>query len=175
ERAVELAERKTLAFDVADHARCGELARGVDDAADDSLGSNGGRNGTAWIDRAHAPAFVRSTVALEIPPRNAVLHRQDDAFGVERATELGEDRRDLVGLHREHHQIVLAGMAQTLARRERVLVRGSVALDERETVAPQGVEVRAPRDQRHFGSGARPARADEAADRAGADDADALH
>src|SRR5438270_786020 len=90
---------------------------------------------TACASRIDAPARVRAAVALEVPPRDAVLHRQHDALIVQHAAQLGYDRRELVRLHGEHHQVRWAGIGHALEDGEPLPARAAVALDKREPLA----------------------------------------
>ena len=105
-RAVGLAEREAVALDVAHDAGRRQLARRVDDAADDPRRVDRAHDRAVRIDGGDAAALERPAVALEVPPRDAVLHRHDHGLVVEEVMQVLRHRRDLVRLHAEDHDVV---------------------------------------------------------------------
>ncbi len=112
---------------------------------------------------------------MEVPPRNAVLHRDDRRLVVAEWREAWGDCRHLVRLDCEDDDLLHAGVG-------RVLVRGHgachdlepVLADHAHSVLANGVEVGAARDERHVFTGGGEPSAHVSADRTSADDRD-LH
>jgi hypothetical protein len=91
-RAVELAERKALAFDMADHARRLEHSRGVDDAADDASRIDGGRGDPTGVDGLEVETLELPAVSLEVPPGDAILPADHRRVFAQRRGQPGRDR-----------------------------------------------------------------------------------
>ncbi len=127
------------------------------------------------IGRDDRRAVVHAAVLLEVPPRNAVLHGDDAGGVVAEVMELGRDRRYLVRLDGEQHDVVRAGLARVVGRRD--AVRGHfLPVFERHAhaVRTDRREVRPPRDQRDGFAGGGEQGSEVSADGAGADHRD-LH
>ena len=115
--AVELAEREAVAFDVLDDAGRDHRGRRVDDAAEDARGIDGLRDGARRIGGLDREAFVFAAVTLEIPPRDAVLHRDQHGVRVqERAAARAAIGVDLMRFDGEDDEVLLAGLVEVGGR-----------------------------------------------------------
>ena len=65
----------------------------------------------ARVDALHLRAGERATVLVEVPERDAVLHRHDHGVRTEQLGHIPGDRLDLVRLHRQDHDVLHAGAA----------------------------------------------------------------
>ena len=172
-RAIRLAERETVALDVAHDAGRRQLARRVDDAADDPGRVDRVHDRAVRIDGCNAAALERPAVALEVAPRDAVLHRYDHRLVVEQVMQVVHDRRDLMRFHAEDHDVVGPGFSQARGRLDaRCDVIGAVGHGEPHAPGPDRFEVRTARDERDVLARGGELDTDVAADRTGADDAE---
>ena len=73
----------------------------MDDAADNLLERNRGRDAAVGIDR-------RERLTVDEPPRHAVEHRHDDGFRTDQRLELGSERGQRGRLDRDDDDILLA-------------------------------------------------------------------
>jgi hypothetical protein len=102
-RSVQIADRKPIALDLLDHARREQFSGRIDHTADDALARDVPLNRPGRIDAGDRAALERSTVLVEIPEGNAVLHRHDHRARSEELRDVGGNRLDLVRLHGEDH------------------------------------------------------------------------
>ena len=146
DRPVRLADREARPFDVTDDAGRLELGRAVDDAADRPLGRNRRRDRAAGIDRLDAPALVGPCEAMEVPPGDAVLRRDDGGLRAEQRLEQRPGSRIVVRLQAEHDDVDRADLPRVVGRRR---VRGEVATRAQHpyAVTAHRLEIRAARDE----------------------------
>jgi hypothetical protein len=174
-RPIELAHREPVALDVADHPRRDQLGCRVDDAADHALDLDTCSDPASRVDGLDPRSFIGSLQALEVPPRNAVLHGHDHRIRPEQGAHLLRRGRDLVGLHGGYDNVMHAGLGDPVGGLHGVdKVLGAVLHDQPQPLVPHGLEVRAAADERHVLARQRELHAEHAADRAGSHDAD-LH
>jgi hypothetical protein len=139
---------------VADDTGPGDARCRVDHAADDARRIDGGGDAALRIGGAHDLAFILAAMALEIPPGNAVLHRDQHGVVVEQRGQLIGDGLDLVGLDAEDDQVLLAGAADVVGGVQIACnLAGVVFHDQFKTMSADGVEVRAAGTYRHFMAG----------------------
>jgi hypothetical protein len=172
-RTVELAHRKPVALNVADHPGSHQLGGRVDDAADDAVDGDAGGDDAPRVDGLDPRPFVRPAQALKVPPGDAVLHGHDDRVRAEQAAHLLRHRRHLVGLHGGYHDVVHASLGDPVGCLRRIdEVLGAVLHDQLEALFPDGLEVRAAADECHVLARQRELDAEHAADRARSNNAD---
>ena len=104
-RAVRLADREPVALEVVDHTRLGDGGRGVNDAPNDSLGGDGGRDGPVRIQPLYPPPVQGAAMALEVPPGDAVLGRYYGRLRPQKRSQPWGDLRQTVGLDREEDEV----------------------------------------------------------------------
>src|SRR5207247_2720414 len=128
--------------------------------------------------RAYLASFILAAVLVEIPPGDAVLHRDDRGVGAAEMLDVAGDRRDLMRLDGQQHDVLLARIARALDRTRVRPLRGDLGAvfpDHAHALRANGVEVRAACDERDvFASRSKPS-AEVAADRSRADDRDSSH
>ena len=166
-RPVRLANREAVALDHLHHARRDQFGGRIDHGADDPLRADIGGNLAVRVRRRDGPAFERTGKLMEIPPGQAVLERDHGGAGVEEARQVLGNRRHLMGLERQQHEIVGAGLADGSGGAGNLALR-AVLLDEREAVLPDRLKVGPPRDERNLLARQRQPRPKQAANRASA-------
>ena len=168
---VGLAHGEAVALDVLDDAGPEELRRRINHAADDSLARDVLADRAGWIDAAHLRSLERSTVAVEVPEGNAILHRHDHGIGTEELGDVRGNRLDLMSLHGKDHD-VLRSRCSVIRRRVDPWYRllAPVAHEQPNAARAQRVELRAARDESDVLAGVRETRPDVAADRTDPDD-----
>ena len=172
-RAVQLTDGEPVSLDVANDSRLDDLRGRIDHAADHAVDVNAGGNLPSGIDRFDVRAPVRALVSQKIPPRNAVLHGDDERLRADQAANLPGNRRELMGLHRQHDDVGHAGLVNPAGRGDRPgQTLGSVLLNEPDAGLPEGVEVRAPADERDLLSRQHEPCAEHATNGPGTDDTD---
>jgi hypothetical protein len=114
--AAGMAQRVAPPFDVFDQTRADDLRRRVDRAADDASRIEGAGQPTARIDAFDDQAFEFAAVMLEVPPRNAVLHRDDLRVRTDQQRYRLDHGRDLMGLERNDHAIGDADRSAIVSR-----------------------------------------------------------
>jgi len=139
--AVDLAERKAVAFDHADHARRVELGGRVDDAAERTLDRQAGRDNAAGVHRLDAAAFIGSAVLVEVPPGNAVLRRDHQGVRPDQRHQVGYHRGDLVRLHAQDHHVLHAEVGHAVAGCQARHFPAAVGLDECHAVGAHRLQV----------------------------------
>ena len=97
-RAVRLAEADAIALGVMDHAGLGDVGREVGERTDDAARLDGRGDDAARIDALEPQPVELAAVALEVPPRDAVLRADDDGVGTEERTQLRRERGQAVRL-----------------------------------------------------------------------------
>ena len=160
-----------MAYDPRRDKRAGRINHTTNDA----IGIDGAHDRAIRIDAFDAAPFERSAMALEVPPRDPVLHRDDERIVVDKMNEIINDRFDLVRLHAEDHGIVSPSLGEACGRfqiADGVLC--AVRRNEPKSARADGFEVLAANDKGDVHTPERKPRADITADRPGADDAD-LH
>ena len=171
--AAGLAEDQPRAVVVAHQPRLGGRRRKVHDTADDALGRHGARKQPARIEALEVQLALAVGQAIEEPPGHAV-HRRDDAGrcaeqrrdgGGDLGQALSLDGDDDAVLRAETRRIAVHGRAgdEHFARSQRA---------NAQPLAPNGLERRAARHHADLVPGAREPGGHQAADRAGAEDAD---
>ena len=171
--AVKLADREALALDVAHHARRDQFGRRVDHATEDLLCRHAGCNAPLRIDALDRHSGELPAVAVEVPERDAVLHRHDHGLRPDQVRQFVDDSLDLVCLHRQHDDVLHAGFGVVIGR-EHVArdLRAAVVGDQLDAVAADGIEIRPAHDEGQLFAGQCELCAHVAADGAGADDCD---
>ena len=169
-RTVKLGEREAIAFDVTNDARPLNFRRRIDDARDDSLDRQIVGDDAAGIDALQANALMGSAMAEKIPPGNAVLRRQHHRLRAHDGGQLAHDGGDLMGLHAEDDQVLLAGVGDAVRSLD---ARDDLAavLDQNETILNDARKMSAPRDHADVLAGMGELRRQQTAYRASADHA----
>jgi hypothetical protein len=172
-RPVGLADDQAVAVAMDDQARLGRRGTEMHDAADDMAERNGSGDGAAGIDTVQR-LLAHRLQALGEPPRHSVHRRQHDRVGLEQWADLAGDRRHGRRFYRDHHEILRPKLAR-LRRSSRRGIQQGLTLLEPPALRVQGLQRLTAGERAHLGLGVHgEPRADEATDRAGADDAD-LH
>ena len=168
---VQLADREAVPFDVTDHPGRDDAGRRIDHAADDALGLDPGFELAVGIEAFEPAAVEFAAVFLEVPPGQAVLNGQHHGVRAVERRQLVRDRGKVVGLDRQNHQILRAGVLEGGGRGQ-VLgqVFRAVRPNQLEAVALDRLEVGALVDHRDLVARERQPRPEQAADGAGADD-----
>ena len=157
------------------HTGRDELGRRVHDAADDALGGNLRADESARIDVFHHAPGKLAAVLVEVPVRDAVLHRDDDRLRSEQHRHIVRDRLDLVRLHRQNHDVMRTGVGIVVRRPHLARdVFTTVVHHELDAVAANRLEIRATYDECDVLACERELRADIAADGTCSNDRD-LH
>ena len=161
---------------VLDHARCGDLVGRVHHAADHPLGRHRARELAARVEaREIGRARTRRRKAERVPPGNPVLaEHQPPCRRRAAARAPSAASPSAVALTASS----TASCAPSSAARSLARTRARDPLgpaDQRDAVRAQRLELRAARQHRDLVSGAGQPRGEMAADRAGAEDADAQH
>ena len=110
-------------------------------------------DGASRIDRLQRVALVTPAYAVEVPPRNAVLQRQDGREFVEQPRDLSGDRRDLVRFQSDDDQIVLSCIRKAAGARQMRGMLCAVPIHEAEAVFPDRIQVRSASYDRHVVTG----------------------
>jgi len=144
-RAIEFAERKALAFDVANHPWRDELARGIDDAANDALWRDGRGDRAARIHGLDAAALMpvrRDAGSTTMGCRSAWAARTVSSCStLAKSGTIGSTWCAFMASTSRSCGPASAARSSTA---KPVLARAAVAFYEREAVAAQCGEVRAP-------------------------------
>ena len=104
-RAVGLAEADAIALGVVDHAGLGDVGRKVGERSDHAPRLDGRGDDAARIDALEPQPFELAAVALEIPPRDAVLRADDDRVGPNSGRSDGASAVRAVRLDAEEHDV----------------------------------------------------------------------
>jgi hypothetical protein len=145
---IRLPDRETSAFYVLDDPRLGDDSRWVDHTANHPSGIDAVAHYTSRIDRLEVGSLPLSAVAIEIPPRNTILHANDTGIGPD---ERGEARRHLskaVSLHGQQYGINVAYVARVVCSRWPSLKLSKRPPDAHTTLLHR-LEVRPSSDERH--------------------------
>src|SRR5260370_28923155 len=97
--AIGLSNGDAVAFGVANDAGLDDLGREIHDRADHAPAFDGRCHNAAWIDT------LEPLRSREIPPRNAVLHRDDDGGFMKQRPQMRGERRHAVRLHANNYDI----------------------------------------------------------------------
>src|SRR5262249_49069090 len=89
---------------------------GIDDASYDAFCGNLLAQDSSAVDGLQAAALEFTAMPLEIPIRNAVLHRYDGGVVVEELRDLICDCRQLIGLGRQDDQVLRPGLIVVVGR-----------------------------------------------------------
>ena len=84
--AVEFADREAVALDMVDDARRGRRRRRIDHAADQAFRVDMPGQDAGGIEAFQLVVVVLAAEPLEVPPGQAVLHRQHDGVGAEQCS-----------------------------------------------------------------------------------------
>src|ERR1022692_1540849 len=147
--AVQLAQRKPVAFERLYDSGRNDFAGGIDDATDDPTRLDVLLDHAVGIGGLEPVARVRALEVLKVPPRQAVLDRHDDGVRGEQRAHLRCHRLYHVSFQRQEDEVLRSRLgaarhgAQILGE-----LFGSVGADELETVAPDRVQMRALIDHR---------------------------
>src|SRR6266853_679732 len=79
---------------------------------------------------------------MEVPPRDAVLQRQDDREVVEQPGNLSGDRRDLMRFQSDDDQIVPSGIRKAAGAGQARGTLGAVLIYEAKAVLPDRIKMR---------------------------------
>ena len=171
-RAVRLAEADAIALGVLDDAGLDDVRGEVRERADHAPRLDRRGDDAARIDALEPQPVELAAVALEVPPRDAVLRADDHRVRAEERSQLRRQRRSGVRLDAEEHDVgradrrEIAGRpAASTSKSPSGLVDAQPALLHRPQMRPAGEQRRR---RRRRGQ----PRADVAADRAGAGDDD---
>ena len=104
-RAVGLAEADAIALRVVDHAWLGDVGGKVGERSDDAPRLDRRRDDAARIDALEPQPVELAAMALEVPPRDAVLRADDDRVGTEERPQLRRQRGQAVRLHAEEDDV----------------------------------------------------------------------
>src|SRR5262249_52646446 len=171
---VELADRKTITFDVVDHAGRSHSRCRINYAADDTVCVYPLRENARRIEAHEALIVVAATEALEIPPGEPVLNREYDRIWPKQLIDLTDDLVKVVRLHGEHDDILFAGLRRLLNGSHLRRFYLAVVPFKLEAVLLHRGKMRALVDDGHLVAGERELGGHQSADGAGADDADLL-
>src|SRR5260370_1440042 len=97
---------------------------------------------TSRIDRLQGVALVTSACAMEVPPRDAVLQRQDGREVVEEPRDLSGDSRDLMRFQSDDYEIVLSGIREAAGTGQTRGTLGAVLIHEAKAVFPDRIQMR---------------------------------
>src|SRR5690606_1016759 len=169
--AVQFTDREAVAFDVMNDARSGQLGSRIDDAAEDAARIDGRLDLAARIDAFDRLVGVRNiALALEIPPRNPVLHRDDDGVLVQNLVQIGQNGLDLMGFHTQNHHVLRTGIVPGAGANVFRHALRAVVLDQLHAVGANGFEIGATNDDSNVILAAQgESHRDQTTDRAGAD------
>src|SRR5208282_1661987 len=117
-RSVDLGERETVALDVTDNAGAHNLRRGISDAGDHAVDQQIIRDNPAWIDTFQADALMGTSMLEEIPPGNSILRSEHCGLRTHDRSKVPHYRGDLMCLHAEDDQVLLADAGDTITRRD---------------------------------------------------------
>jgi hypothetical protein len=116
-RSVDLGERETVALDVTDNAGEHDLRRRISDAGDHAVDRQIIRDNPAWIDTFQAGALMGTSMLEEIPPGNSILRSEHCGLRTHDRRKVPHYRGDLMCLHAEDNQVLLADAGDTITRR----------------------------------------------------------
>ena len=100
-----------------DNAGAHDLRRRINDAGDHSVERQIVRDNSAWIDAFQAGALIGTSMLEEVPPRNPILHGEHRGLRTHDRGKVAYYRRNLVRLHAEDNQVLLADAGDTITRR----------------------------------------------------------
>ena len=171
-RAVRLAEADAIALGVMNDARLDDVRGEIGERADDPARLDGGRDHAAGIDALEPQAVELAAVPLEIPPGDAVLRADDHGVRPEQRPQARRQGGQAVRLDAEEHDVRRSDRREVAGH-----LRAAPRNRRRDSIDPQaallhGAQMRTAREQHDVRAGSREARADVAADRAGAGDDD---
>ena len=112
--AVRLAEADAIALGVMDHAGLGDVGREVGERSDHAPRLDRRGDDAARIDALEPQAVELTAVALEVPPRDAVLRADDDGVRAEERAQRRRQRGQAVRLDAEKDDV---GRADRAGRR----------------------------------------------------------
>ena len=166
--AVQLSERKPATLHHVDDPRRGENGCGVHHAANDPCRIDEPADRAIRIRGTHARSVVFTTVSLEVPPGNAILHRHDGGVGVTKVMKFGRYLTNLMRLDRQQHHILRAGVAHRRACHRAPRPHFAAILElHPHTLFTDGLEICSARDERDVFIGSREQPSQVTADGAG--------
>ena len=139
--AVKLADGEAIALNVLDDARLDHRGRGVDDAADDPLGSDVTVQNAVGVQAVQMRGVQGATVPLEVPPGEPVLGGEDGGVRAQQRRQPRRDLRQPMGLDRQDDDVDRPdGLRVVGGYRVRYeVLRGGADAD---AVLPHGLQVR---------------------------------
>ncbi len=144
--ACRLTEPVAIAIGVLDHAGRHDLGRGINSAADRSLRPDGLPLAPPRIDALELQVRVLALEAVEVPPRNTVLRRDDGGVLAQKRLDLLGRLPSLVRLERDD-DVVLVAQLRGIVRRRHLGDLLFAADEELEAVLSDGLEVGPSRDE----------------------------
>src|SRR6266853_3439803 len=131
-------------------------------------------DGTSRIDRLQDVALVTAACPMEVPPRDAVLQREDGREVVEEPRDLSGDRQDLMRFQSDDNQFVLSGIREAAGAGQARGTLGTVLIHEAKAVLPDRIQMRPASHDGHVMTGGCQLHCKVTADRSRAYNAD-LH
>ena len=110
--AVEFADREAIALDMVNHAGRDGRRRRINQAADDAVGIDLPGQDARGIETFQPVIVVLAAEPLEVPPRQAVLNGQHDGVGTEHRIDIPHHLIEEMRLHRQHDDVLLAGLGR---------------------------------------------------------------
>src|ERR1700728_2315774 len=153
---------------------CNCFTRGIDHAADEAAGVDMLGQHACGIEALQPLVIVLAAEPLEVPPRQAVLHREHDGVGAEQAIDVAHDLFEEMRLHRQHDDVLLAGLGRLVHGLHLGGLDLAVVPFELEAVLLDRSQMRALVDDGDVVARERNLGRQQAADGAGADHADLL-
>ena len=152
-----------------DDAGPDQVGRRVDHAPDDTCRFDGAADHSARVHGFQVGVCELAGLALEIPPRDAVLGADHGGGLTERSSKTLRNRGQAVSLDRHEHGVRIGDRVQVVGawRLDGVL---AFCFDHPKAVAAERIQVGAPGDQHHVQARAGQTPAEKAADRARAQD-----
>src|SRR6266403_903968 len=168
-----LAEGKPIAVDMADHAGCLDLGRGIHDASDGALRSELAPLSSAGIDALQRRTLKAAAVLMEIPIGNSIDRGDEARLRSEQRLHRLDYAGDGMRLQANDHKILRPKFSGIVGA-TRLHHAFFVADQQSKSALAHRGKMRAARDEADVGACARELHAEISTDRAGAVDTD-LH
>src|SRR5271157_1928724 len=166
-RAVQFANRESVALDLANQPRRDDLGGRVDHAADHAIHLDMGSDHSARIDGLDPRPRVRPGKPEKIPPGDAVLHGHHDRVATEERSHLAGHPSDLVGFHRQDDNILHTGLGDVVGGSDRArMPLGAILQDQPDPIFPCRLQACSAADESHLLSNQSKLNADHPSDRA---------
>lgn len=139
---------KPVSLDVLDDARSDQCGSRVDDATQYAVCRNFGADESCRIDALDALAFVWTSVFVEVPERNAVLHGDDDGVRPEQFGHVFRYRVYLMGFQGQNDHVLRTRFIVAVRGFDVFCdVLGSIFHYQLHAVVLDGLEVGSPHDE----------------------------